>query len=583
MATGLKNPLMEDRGFFANTADSLKNRWLGKGTEGVSKAFDEGNYPRAALRALGVAAGSVGDVLAAPVDAIFEATGLNAKIEALVKMGLDTETGKKLLKAVQENPEYAADVGAAFDTLSVIPAAKLTKNVINDVMHNVATKVEGGVPGDALHAARTKVAEMRGVAPPERPNFYNSFAPALVAGSAVDGLWGAVNDRFNPFAMAKTDASGFTTNRRREIRNAMAAGNELDAAGSASAGRMLNQQRYGTETPMYAKGSPLHQYQYVATDIPAANLDEIRRRIGAADIPASVTDRHMKDFQANMLSGTAGWDEKLNSLLNPATRGTTVDVVNPNAFKAHAEMADLPMDRAPGTSINKMFTEERIADLPEGTSAFELSKAAKTADSAKWRMLNGMGGKIEATKYILKAVEKQKRGVPLTDKEAKALKGYEKTSVKPTDEFGYTHSGSSYLSAQKQFGGVHSMSSVGTDDIYNTVSDNSNLFGMSFVNPMTNKVAIYPTQKRVLGKEGDTTTARKSRFLTREDVNAYADVKKLEEISGVPRKPNEDAVTYQLRAIGEIEKKPGMKQFANVLKNAVWTGYVGTSNDQYQK
>ena len=60
MATGLENPLTEDRGIFDNTAESLRNRWVGKDMEALQAAIDEGNYPRAALRGLG----AVGEPLA---------------------------------------------------------------------------------------------------------------------------------------------------------------------------------------------------------------------------------------------------------------------------------------------------------------------------------------------------------------------------------------------------------------------------------------------------------------------------------------------------------------------------------------
>lgn len=568
----------EKKGIFANTLDSIDERWNGKGMKGVEQALKEGNIFRYITRLGGVGLGTIGDVLAAVPDAIFEAAGINKKVAEVIQKGLDTEAGKKLVKLAEDNPEYAGDIGALFDAVSVIPSAKYAKNVVNDVLHNVATKVEGGAPGDAIQAVREKIAQVRNVPAPEKPNFYNAPAlqPLLIAGSSVDGLWGALNDRFNPFQAANTRASGFTTNRRREIDNAMKAGKELDAAGSAAAGRTLNEQRYNTDTPMYPKGSPLDKYQYATTQIPSTDVETLMQRMGGRDIPKEVTERHLKDLQVNMLSGKSGWDEKLNSIFNAPEYGTTVDILNPNAFRSHAEMADLPMDRAPGTALNKMFKEERLAALPEGTTQFELSKAAKTADNTNWRLANKMGSKVDATKYILKAVEKQKSGLPLNEKEAKAMSAYEKTKVNPTDN-GFTHSGTSYVSGQKQLGGVHQASSIKDKDIYNTVSDRHNLFGMSFIDPAVDKVAVFPTQKRTVGKEGLTTEARQSRYMNREDVNTISTAE-LEKLSGVPRKKGEDAVSYQLRAIGEVKAQPGMQDFAEVLKNLVWTGYVGTSN-----
>ena len=562
---------------FENTLKSLDERFSSF-PEDVRTAPSLGSL---GIRTTGLIGGTIGDIAAAVPDELFEQTGLNDKIESVIRDALDTEKGKQFLEFLREHPEGVKDFQATLDTFGVIPSTKLAKNVVNDVLHNVATKVEGGAPGEALQYIRETAAKVKGVPPPVKPNFYNAphAQPLLIAGGAVDGLFGSLNDRFNPFGVANRRAGGFTSNRRREIRNALEAGKTLDAAGSASAGRMLNQQRYGTDTPMYAVGSPLHSYQYLETDIPSTDTERIMSRIGGSNIPAEVTQRHFNDFDANILSGRNGLDEKLNSMLNPPSRGTTVDIVNPNAFNAASEFADLPFDVAPGTSLNKMWHMGKFEQMPENATDFELSVAGKAADDTNWRIGNKLGGKTKAGINMLHAVDKRKRGETLTPKEELLVKQFDKTSskVKPTDEFGFTHSGSSYVSGQKQFGGVHQASSIKGDDIYNTVSDNHNLLGMNLFRPVTNKAAIYPTMKRTLGREGDTTDLRRERFPTRDDFQ-NTNTESLEKLSGVSRRKGENAVDYQLRAIGEMKAKPELRDYAEVLQNLLWTTYVGTSN-----
>jgi hypothetical protein len=173
----------------SDTFESLRDRFTN--TEAVDAA-ERGEYLRAFGRAGGDILGAAGDVIAAPVNMVFEMTGINDGIKALVQKGLDTDTGKQLLTLAEENPKYAKDITNLLDIVSVVPASKLTKEIINDVFHNMKTKVEGGFVGDAVQKARTKLAESQGKDAPEKPNFYNSPQAPLVAGEALNSLISSV-------------------------------------------------------------------------------------------------------------------------------------------------------------------------------------------------------------------------------------------------------------------------------------------------------------------------------------------------------------------------------------------------------
>jgi len=70
MATGLENELIDEEPWYSPLYDNtLVNRWR---KQTFSDAFEEGNYPRAALRLGGALGGSVGDILGAPLDLVFE-------------------------------------------------------------------------------------------------------------------------------------------------------------------------------------------------------------------------------------------------------------------------------------------------------------------------------------------------------------------------------------------------------------------------------------------------------------------------------------------------------------------------------
>lgn len=581
MATGLENPFLRAARSIGlgSTMDSLSERF--NNTEAVD-AGNRGEYGRALLRAGGDILGAAGDVLAAPFAAAFELTGLDKAIQDLVKKGLDTDTGKELIKLAQENPEYAKDIVSLVDIVSVVPAAKLSKETINDVFHNMKTKVEGGVVGDVVQKARTKLAETQGKDAPEKPNFYNSPQAPLVAGEAIDSLLNVFNDRFNPVQRATTRASGIPTGKRKEVARILKRGEPANAIAELATARMMQGQRYGEVPAMFGKGSPLERYTYVATDVPATDLDKLGELIGGRDIPKAVVDRQLNDFRQSQLQ---------EGRFNRPSQGTMVDVISPNTRNAASEFANQPMDQAPGSALHKMFKEDRISALPKGTTPFELMKAAKTADNLTGqqgvvdRLFKGsrldLGGKVQATNYILKALDKQKQGKKLTEKEVKALTEYEKTSLNQPDEFGFQHGASSHVSALKELGGVRDVSSLqGMDKLYMSMSDKNDIFGSNFLFPKQDRASIFPIQERNLREARGTTDARLERYLTKKDVDQLIPTTEIEKISGVPKKKGEKATDYQLRAIAEMRKKPELRDYADVLQNVLLTTYVGSSNTQ---
>ena len=585
MATGLENPFINrvaDNIGLTDTFESLSNRFTN--TEAVDAA-ERGEHLRAVGRRAGDILGAAGDVIAAPVNMVFEMTGINDGIKALVKKGLETETGKELLALAEENPKYAKDITNLLDIISVVPASKLSKEIINDIFHNMKTKVEGGFVGDAVQKARTKLAESQGKDAPEKPNFYNSPQVPLIAGEALNSLVSSVNDRFNPFQRATTRASGIPTGKRKEVASILKRDEPNNAMAEAVTARMMQAQRYGNVPAMFGKGSPLERYTYAATDIPANNVERLSELVGSKSIPPEVTARHLNDFQQTQVN---------EGLFNRPSQGTMVDVYNPNTRNAASEYANQPMDQAGGAALHKMFIENRMADLPKDTTPFELMKAAKAADflngqqSVVDRVLKGgkldLGGKVQATKYILKALNKQKQGKTLTPKETSALTVYDKTKMNKADVGGLQHGASSHVSALKEIGGTRDVSSLeGMDRLFSSMTDNNDLLGLNFLSPKQSRASIFPIQQRNLSDSRATTEARLERFLTKDDVDRSTSTVDIEKISGVPKQKGEKATNYQLRAIAEMRKNPELRDYAEVLQNALLTAYVGSSNTQMEE
>ena len=594
MATGLENPFLRNVSTLLganSTIDSLRDRWAT--SSDAVEAGNRGEYGRALLRASGDIVGTAGDLLAYPFAALFEKTGLDETLANLVRKGLDTETGQYIVNLVQENPEYAKDMKDALDIASVGAFNNLTKNFVNDLFSNMKTKVEGGTIGDVVQKTRTKIAEKQGKPVPEKPNFYNSFQPPLVAGEAVNSLFHSVNDRFNPFQRATTRASGIPTGKRKETARLLKEGKENDAVAEVAAARMMQAQRYGDVPPMFDKDSPLSRYLYLATDIPAKDLDTIASRIGGADIPEEVVARHLNDFKVSQLDQSK-FQRLMNSVLPSDYQGTMVDIYNPNARNAHAEFANQPMNQAPGSALHKMFIKERMAELPEGTTPYELMKAAKAADYVNGQQSltdlvrqgkrPNLGGKTEATKYILKALDKRKAGKPLTEKETEALKAYDKQKINKAEINRIQHGASSHTSGMKEIGGTRDVGSLeGLNKLYMSMSDKNDLFGTDFVGAKQSRASIFPIQGRNLNEPRSTTDARLERYLTKTDVDRLIPTTELERISGVAKKKGEKATNYHLRAIAEMRKTPEMRDYAEVLYNSMITLAAGMSNKDFKE
>ena len=651
--TDIDQPQREGK-VFKNTGDSLKKRW-NEDRASTAKAFDEGNYGRAFLRGLGMAGGTVGDVVGAPLDAVFEVSGINAGLEYLMKKGLDTETGKKILKVVEENPEYAKDVAAFLDTASAIPSVKLLKNVVNDAFHNLETKVEGGTIGDLLHKRKVEAAKIAGLPEPTRDNFYNSYSPPLVAAGLVDAVGNAVKDRFSPTQRATTKASGMPAGKRKEIKRVLEEGEkkaeeirkqiptapeekanslkikarkatekaESDAMAVAVAANQLQRQRYGETSGMFAEDSPMSRYQYVATDVPVDDTDRLLKYLtgedtpvlGNAGIPDVVAQRHLNDFR---------------EAVAPKGKKSMVDIINPNVRGIGGEYSNKPYGRK-GSTIYQLFTEGNeeakggVTNLPGAPDAYEFAKAAKTVDvltgkppvwgsrpegllpyparlfgpkgtgdlSLVPKSLGGEGigfnraevtSKNKGVGEIMLAVRKAQRGEALSANEEKLVKAYNRTNVRRPDEDypDLQHVGSTHTSTLKEYGGVHDMFSI--DDgttMFSSLSDNSDLFGLDFLDAKQQLSAITPIAKRTLGDSGEGTQFRADRYPTKENVNKFVSTKQVEELSGVPKKEGEKAIAYQIRAIAEMEKKPELRDYAEVLRNTLLTGVTFSGNNQF--
>lgn len=243
--------------------------------------------------------------------------------------------------------------------------------------------------------------------------------------------------------------------------------------------------------------------------------------------------------------------------------------------------------------FNKNNTDIKIKN-PEGPTS-QISAEARLGNEKipKTTPLKALGVKGQVTlvakknKSNLKAdglsewARKQKPSVAVKDLNKKHIKAYygylngklekagEKKRFKLEDNNdGFLHISDSHGSREKELGGVNDMISINPEsgNIYTTISDQHDMFG---INPLGGKglVAVTPTQKSNFKTD--------VKFDVEDNLNKKETLAKMEEAADfieqkykVPREKNENAVTYHMRVIGEIDPKANIKDYANVARRA---------------
>lgn len=621
MATGLENPFILpeefDLGADALTKPDfeLNNRLVNRWKKDVPEALAEEskgkiNKAEVVLRFLGAVGGSVGDILGAPLDAAMNALGVNDALAKQVQRLAETETGKEIVKWSQENPRATKDILAGMDAASFFPAVKTVSKALNKAARGSRTMVEGGTIGDVVHKARVAIAEKKGVEPPKKMNFYNTGG-VMFLGDLVDGMIGGAYDSLTPSGAAAARKSGILSNARKEIKKDVEAGKTLRAEQAAMAKRMLAQQAGVGEPGMLSKGSPLYDYYLKDANIQVSGpkgrfsrpnnipwnqegLDRVKKHFMDAGLDEQAADRVIADFKMNVFSnkgatGASGAWSKFNEWWNPSKEGMSVDVWNPSAGESFRELGMVPFDRAASPTINRLYHADKWKAIPEEIrdDPYTLAKMAKLADSREFR---GKNSQVDAFKSIVSAFEKKQAGAELNPVEQKILKDLDEVKGvnPPNAEDPRQYLGTSYVSnLMSALGGLHTVSildkamnwkKAGTmPQITNVAGDKHDIFGANFLFPQMDKAVVIPPQTRAVGNESLTTMRRKDLFNNKSEVPVnMEEIRKLEELSGVPYRPGENPIDYQLRAIGEFSANPELRDYATVLKNAGMLGYLGS-------
>ena len=298
-----------------------------------------GDDPRAYLRGAGALAGGLGDLMAAPFEALTPEWA-----EKLIGEGaeyvLDSKLGQYGQKLAKENPEAAKDLGAAINIMGVIPivriltkaglgaikgAAKTPKgsslktigreavfgglpNFASDVARNMNTHVRGGMFGDAkdlvtmMGKPKSKSDKFRSLSEISQGrnkfigsgfNFYSPAAPLAVAGEALNAIPGTLREAISPSRLARREETGYSNNFWDEAEKLR---KDQDRSGVAGAEMMQQQMSQGIDKiqpKLRPHGSPLEIDQRMGKPLDM-NIDgEAIKKVSMKGMPDDVASHHL--------------------------------------------------------------------------------------------------------------------------------------------------------------------------------------------------------------------------------------------------------------------------------------------------
>ncbi len=507
-------------------------------------------------------------------------------LEAAGEYLSETDAGEALIEYIQENPRTAENIMAAIDVAGVIPVARIVKSAINKPAAEVKTLLEGFY-GAGVGSASKGVAAAQGLAEALPSSMLNAFKPSAIAYERVTGIpQGKSKDITelqqikNVLVKEKEDDTTyvFDTDGKRHILNP----------------NKMKQDKFGRD---FIEDKDTGESKRLVTEKKIIDRPK-GDRIGAAFTAESIAQqRGAKPGTTIIGEGPLGVVDEIAVIQANNTaevsrqlfsKGVNIGYDVPDAVKKkHLDHVYKVW------GFNKDKTDIKIKN-PEGPTS-QLSTEARLGNEKipKAAPLKALGVKGEVTlvakknKPNLKAkglsewAKKLNLPIKVKDMEVKDIKRYygylngvlekagEKKRFKLEDnDDGFLHISDSHGSREKELGGVNDMISIDPEsgNIYTTISDQHDMFG---INPLGGKglVAVTPTQKSNFKTD--------VKFNVKDNLNKKETLAKMEEAADfieqkykVPREKNENAVTYHMRVIGEIDPKANMKDYLTLTRRA---------------
>ena len=452
-----------------------------------NKVFNspENNMASKALLGAGIAAGSVGDVTAIPLEALLNVTGATPYLAKGVQSAMEHNIGKWLIQLAKDNPRTAEHMGAIANIVGIMPLAKIVQGVgvsglkaaatslekgqglptaafsgagagltalplVGTVTRNMNTLQRGGFLGDVKDLTTLAQSRMapktltknqklntrtlkqivtgRNKTTSSGFNFYGPNRKTAFVGEALTGLFPALRQSFSPSALAIERVTGRTLGGRQEIKKLILDENLSGRAGSEAMQLQMHLQKTGNLPSGISKDSPIFNSVYVTA--PFNIVDDV---VMKSSLYKHVPDNIAK-YQMNHIRNVA-WnfdpDIKTNVLVKrPEANSIGMEFAGAKS-NSHAMLRNFQNGKML-ESYKKLHNTKDISDtgmieITQIASALDKSNILQFKKSLKnIKIKSDQLTSMEIFNEVLNARRKRHLGIELNNKESIYLNNWEK-------------------------------------------------------------------------------------------------------------------------------------------------------------
>jgi hypothetical protein len=463
-----------------------------------------------------------------------------------------------LMETARRYPRQAEAVGNVAELAGLKGSGRLFGDAMNTMAENLPTRID---------------------------NFYRSPDPAsklqALAGPAVGAIPNTMYEMFMPDAIAKTRVMGTGRGRRQEyVTDPKAAIRE----GSMRESAFIDAQQKQRMTPDRdtVVGSSVEMQRYVDEAFDMADRPRAKQAVkGTTDVPDVILDRAVNHlYKVHGTPTTPGGTqlvvrrqesgEKLQAeALGGGTATPSLVLLSSKptidlARKAFPDMSDKDfygMVRTVGNASDALKVREAVFKevLPKNvlnTTSGAVEKARFMQDYFK-------------AKLVKNPNERQQKILDYFD-------GQKKLEVNEVADGIYSYN-ASHRSTAQDLGGVNDFVAIDTnaDTVYTMISDGHDLFGMDPVDG-TSLINVAPMESFKIGTKGKASAPRTPK--------TEPSVAKIEEITGISKRPKESNQQYQQRVMVEYKGDPTSADYKEALGNigrtGMFTGVVASKEEK---
>jgi len=415
--------------------------------------------------------------------------------------------------------------------------------------------------------------------------FYRSPDPAsklqAVSGPAVGAIPNTMYEMFMPNAIAKTRVMGTGRGRRQEyVTDPKAAIRE----GSMRESAFIDAQQKQRMTPDRdtVVGSSVEMQRYVDEAFDMADKPRAKQAVkGTTDVPEVILDRAMNHlYKVHGTPTTPGGtqlvvrrQESGEKLQAEALGGGTA---TPSLVLLSSKPTiDLARKAFPDMSDKDFYGMVRT--VGNASDALKVREAVFKEVLPK-NVLNTTSGAVEKARFM-QDYFKAKLAKNPNERQQKILDyfdGQKKLEVNEVADGIYSYN-ASHRSTAQDLGGVNDFVAIDTnaDTVYTMISDGHDLFGMDPVDG-TSLINVAPMESFKIGTKGKASAPRTPKV--------EPSVAKIEEITGISKRPKESNQQYQQRVMVEYKGDPTSADYKEALGNigrtGMFTGVVASKEEK---